>query len=86
MHGSSVAQNQISYLWKNPDSARSYATGVSLHSHTNRSHETLDFVVNAVTGNGFWGRVFRRMESSHTRDAVLQLNYSARLLDSAAHS
>jgi len=27
-----------------PDAARSFSTGVSLHSHTNRSKETLDFV------------------------------------------
>ena len=34
----------ISYLWRDPGAAHSYQTGVSLHSHTNQSKETLDFV------------------------------------------
>ena len=34
----------ISYLWRDPRAARSFHTGVSLHSHTNQSQETLDFV------------------------------------------
>jgi hypothetical protein len=75
MNGSSVSQNQISYLWKNPDAAGSYATGVSLHSHTNRSHEMLDFVVNAISGTGLCGRVFRRLEKTHAERSVLKLDY-----------
>lgn len=35
---------RISYHWKDADSAREYSTGVSLHSHTNQSKETLDFL------------------------------------------
>jgi hypothetical protein len=34
----------ISYLWRDPGAARTFQTGVSLHSHTNQSQETLDFV------------------------------------------
>ncbi|MGC8550119.1 MAG: PHP domain-containing protein [Acidobacteriaceae bacterium] len=37
---------QISYFWKDNKAARGYKTGVSLHSHTNQSRETLDFVAN----------------------------------------
>lgn len=37
---------RISYLWKDPDAAKPYTTGVSLHSHTNQSRETLDFLAN----------------------------------------
>ena len=37
---------RISYLWKDADAARNYSTGVSLHSHTNQSKETLDFLAN----------------------------------------
>jgi hypothetical protein len=37
---------RISYLWKEPDAAREYPTAVSLHSHTNQSKETLDFLAN----------------------------------------
>ncbi len=68
--------SQISYLWKNPDAARSYHTGVSLHSHTNRSRETLDFVVNVVTSDGFWGRLFQWFEGLHAKHAVVKLDYT----------
>jgi hypothetical protein len=34
----------ISYQWRDPGAARTFRTGVSLHSHTNQSQETLDFV------------------------------------------
>lgn len=68
--------SQISYLWKNPDAARDFATGVSLHSHTNRSKETLDFVVNVISSDGFWGRVFQRLEKFHRRNAILQVDYT----------
>jgi hypothetical protein len=37
---------RITYLWKEADAARDYATAVSLHSHTNQSKETLDFLAN----------------------------------------
>lgn len=39
MHASS-----ISYLWREPKAAEGFAMGVSLHSHTNQSKETLDFI------------------------------------------
>ncbi len=41
----------ISYLWRDPKAARPFQTGVSLHSHTNQSQETLDFVAD-------WGAQF----------------------------
>jgi hypothetical protein len=68
--------SQISYLWKNPDAARNFTTGVSLHSHTNRSKETLDFVVKVISGNGFWGHLFRRLEAIHAKHSVLKLDYA----------
>ena len=42
---------RISYLWKTPEAGRDSTTGVSLHSHTNQSQETLDFLANF--GNQF---------------------------------
>jgi hypothetical protein len=42
----------ISYLWRDPGAARNFQTGVSLHSHTNESKETLDFVAT-------WGCQYR---------------------------
>lgn len=37
---------RISYIWKEPRAADEYPTAVSLHSHTNQSKETLDFLAN----------------------------------------
>jgi hypothetical protein len=69
--------SQISYLWKNPDAARDFTTGVSLHSHTNHSRETLDFVVKVLSGDGLIGRLFRRLERIHARHAVVKLDYKS---------
>lgn len=41
-----MAGSQISYLWKNRRAAEGFASGVSLHSHTSQSKETLDFLAN----------------------------------------
>src|SRR5260370_10493427 len=38
-----MSQSSISYLWREPEAAKGFTTGVSLHSHTNQSKETLDF-------------------------------------------
>jgi hypothetical protein len=64
-----VAQSTISYLWRDPKAAKGFRTGVSLHSHTNQSQETLDFLANF--GNQFplvrplISRLERRSKSVH---------------------
>lgn len=47
-----MPNSTISYLWRDPRAARTYQTGVSLHSHTNQSQETLDFVAD-------WGAQYK---------------------------
>lgn len=42
----------ISYQWRDQQAARNFKTGVSLHSHTNQSQETLDFVAD-------WGAQYK---------------------------
>jgi hypothetical protein len=37
-------QSRISYLWKEPGARKGFETGVSLHSHTKHSRESLSFV------------------------------------------
>ncbi len=39
----------VSYLWREPKAAAGFAAGVSLHSHTNQSRETLDFIAELST-------------------------------------
>jgi hypothetical protein len=68
---------RISYLWKDADSAREYSTGVSLHSHTNQSKETLDFLANF--GNDYsWVRKIIAVAEARARDAYqISINYAA---------
>src|ERR1700694_5780004 len=39
-----MSQTSISYLWREPNASKGFTTGVSLHSHTSQSKETLDFI------------------------------------------
>lgn len=41
-----MANATVSYLWRDQKVHEGYRTGVSLHSHTNQSRETLDFLAN----------------------------------------
>ena len=41
-----MANSTINYLWRDRKAAEGFCTGVSLHSHTNQSKETLDFLAN----------------------------------------
>jgi hypothetical protein len=72
-----MAKSTISYLWRDPRAPRGFRTGVSLHSHTNQSSETLDFLANF--GNQFpvmrplLSRMERRAEALHG----IRINYAA---------
>jgi hypothetical protein len=69
--------SSISYLWRDKQAARTFRTGVSLHSHTNQSQETLDFLANF--GNQFpvirplMSRLERRSEQVHG----IRIDYAA---------
>jgi hypothetical protein len=72
-----MAHSTISYLWRDPNAAKGFRTGVSLHSHTNQSRETLDFLANL--GNQYpvirplLARLERRSEQQHG----VRINYAA---------
>jgi hypothetical protein len=64
-----MPSSSISYLWRDKEAPEGFRTGVSLHSHTNQSRETLDFLANF--GNQFpvmrplLSRLERRAEQMH---------------------
>jgi hypothetical protein len=72
-----MPSSAISYLWRDKDAPRGFRTGISLHSHTNQSRETLDFLANF--GNQFpvmrplLSRLERRAEQIHG----IRIDYSA---------
>jgi hypothetical protein len=67
----------ISYLWRDQSASKGFRSGVSLHSHTSQSHETLDFLANF--GNQYpvmrplLARLERRSEQLHG----VRVNYAA---------
>ncbi len=72
-----MPSSSISYLWRDKDAPQAFRTGVSLHSHTNQSRETLDFLANF--GNQFpvvrplIARLERRSEQMHG----IRIDYAA---------
>jgi hypothetical protein len=72
-----MANSSISYLWRDKNASQGFRSGVSLHSHTNQSKETLDFLANL--GNQypvirpFLSRLERRSQDVHG----LRVNYAA---------
>ena len=52
----------VSYLWREPKAAEGFKAGVSLHSHTNQSKETLDFIAELSTEWGLLQPVLRWLE------------------------
>ncbi|MFZ0632631.1 MAG: hypothetical protein WAM56_15180 [Acidobacteriaceae bacterium] len=71
------ALRRISCLWKEPDATRDYSTGVSLHSHTNQSKETLDFLANLGNQYPVFRPILRRYERRSRELYQLPVNYAA---------
>ena len=69
--------SRISYLWNNERAAKGFASGVSLHSHTNRSKETLDFIVKLAHEYRCFSGIMAREEKRCRRNHRLQVDYSA---------
>ena len=71
-----MAASTISYLWRDRNAPKGFRSGVSLHSHTNQSKETLDFLANL--GNTYTAirplltRLERRSDS-----AGIRVNFAA---------
>lgn len=72
-----MPSSSISYLWSDAGAPKGYRTGVSLHSHTNQSQETLDFLANF--GNQFpvIRPVLSRMERTAEQKHGVRINYAA---------
>jgi hypothetical protein len=67
---------RISYMWKDADAAREYATGVSLHSHTNQSKETLDFLATFGKDYKLVRKLIHAAETRARNNHRVSINYS----------
>ena len=74
-----VENSAVFYSWRNPETVKNFRSGVSLHSHTNQSRETLKFL--ACLGSRFalmrrlMHRLEQRCETNHGRRVDYRLSY-----------
>ncbi len=71
-----MSQSTVSYLWREPKAAAGFATGVSLHSHTSQSRETLDFIADLSTDHAWMQPIIRWCERRSLRFAGIQPDYA----------
>src|ERR1700723_1639901 len=72
-----MAQSTVSYLWRDRKAADGYRAGVSLHSHTNQSKETLDFLANFGNQYPVMRPIISRMERRSHDNHSVAVNYAA---------
>ncbi|HWT65594.1 MAG TPA: hypothetical protein VN151_05730 [Terracidiphilus sp.] len=72
-----MANSTISYLWRDQGAAEGYRTGVSLHSHTNQSQETLDFLANFGNQYPFMRPLLSRLERRSEGVHGVKVDYAA---------
>jgi hypothetical protein len=72
-----MAKSTISYLWCDQNASQGFRTGVSLHSHTNQSKETLDFLANFGHQYPLMRPLLARLESRSAARHGMPVNYSA---------
>jgi hypothetical protein len=71
-----MSQSSVSYLWREPEAAKGFTTGVSLHSHTNQSKETLDFISELSKDWSFLQPIMRWGESRSRRLTGISPDYA----------
>ena len=72
-----MAQSTITYLWRDQDASRGFRSGISLHSHTNQSRETLNFLANFGNQYPVMGPLMSRLERRAKRNHGFKVNYAA---------
>ena len=72
-----MAKSTISYLWCDQNASQGFRAGVSLHSHTNQSKETLDFLANFGHQYPLMRPLLNRVESRSAAHFGMPVNYSA---------
>src|SRR6266568_2553671 len=72
-----MAKSTISYLWCDQNASQGFRSGVSLHSHTNQSKETLDFLANFGQQYPIMRPVLSRLERRSAANHGMPVNYAA---------
>jgi hypothetical protein len=72
-----MQQSSISYSWRKPDASRGFTSGVSLHSHTSMSKETLRHLAELGTRFRVLRPIFANRERYCREVHGFELNYEA---------
>src|SRR6202045_4481260 len=75
VNGTNLRQSSISYSWLTPDVAQCFNTGISLHSHTCNSKESLDFLAHMGTEYRLLRPIFANRERYCREVHGYELNY-----------
>jgi hypothetical protein len=71
-----MSQCTVSYLWREPKAAHTFSAGVSLHSHTSQSKETLDFIAELSTDWKFLQPILRWLEQHCHNSSGIRPDYA----------
>ena len=66
----------LNYLWRDKTATKGFNTGVSLHSHTNQSRETLDFLANFGNQYPVLRPIMARLERRSAELHGVPINYA----------
>jgi hypothetical protein len=72
-----MASSRISYLWNDPRASQGYRTGISLHSHTNESKETLSSLAKFGSQYALMRRLMAKLERKSEANHGMRANYKA---------
>ena len=72
-----MGNSTISYLWRDANATQGFRSGVSLHSHTNQSSETLAFLAKFGTQFPVIRPLMARLERQSEAKHGLRINYAA---------
>lgn len=72
-----MAASTVSYLWRDQNAPKGFRAGVSLHSHTNQSRETLDFLANLGCKYAVIRPILARLEQRSKVKWGLRVDYAA---------
>jgi hypothetical protein len=80
-----VGDNSIFYLWRNSEVTKSFRSGISLHSHTNQSRETLKFLAVFGSRYPFMRKLMDRLEERARANHGMQVDYGLSYWTPPAH-
>jgi hypothetical protein len=72
-----MTNSTISYLWRDKKASQDFRCGISLHSHTSQSHETLDFLANLGNQYPVMRPLLSRLERRSERVHGIHIDYAA---------